>query len=101
MPNVNCSCSRVAPIEPPNFRLCAPSVMRQVGFRAHVRQRAILADRRRRVVERIGTRRVREVVPANEAIRREQRVRADHARVARRDVERGDVLVLRLAERWS
>ena len=32
MPNENCSCSRVAPIEPPNFTLWFPSVMATSAF---------------------------------------------------------------------
>ena len=38
------------------------------------------------------------MVAANEAIRREQRARPDDARIARRDVERPNVLVLRLVD---
>ena len=88
MPKVNCSCSRVAPIEPPNFTLWSPSVIDRSAFTPMFVQRAILTDRRGRVVERIGAGRVGEMVLTNEAVRGEQRVRADHARVARRDVER-------------
>ena len=99
MPNVNCSCSRVAPIVPPNFTLWVPSVMDEVRFHAHVRQRAILTDRRR-ACRRADWRSGRYVrwSSTNETIRGEQRVRADHARVARRDVERANVLVLRLGD---
>jgi len=38
------------------------------------------------------------MVAANEAIRREQRARADDTRITRRDVERPNVLVLRLVD---
>ena len=71
---------------------------REVGFDAHIRQRAILTDRGGRVVERIGAWQIREMVLTNEAVRGEQRVRANDARVARRDVERADVLMLRLVD---
>ena len=45
-----------------------------------------------------GAGRVGQVIATDEAIRREQGVRANHSRVARRDIERSDVLVLRLLD---
>ncbi len=71
----------------------------EVHLRARVRQFAILADRGGRVIERIGARRVGEVVVANEGVRREHGLGPDHPRVARCDVVRLDVLVLRLRQR--
>ena len=56
MPNVKCSCSFVALIVPPNFTLCAPVVIDRSTLTPMFGQRAILADRGRRVGERIGAR---------------------------------------------
>ena len=78
------------------LHVVVPERHRDVGLRAHVHERTILADGGRRVVERVRARRVGQVIATDEAVRCEQGVRTNHSGIAGRDVEGVDVLVLRL-----
>ena len=73
-------------------------VDRDVRFAAVVGQGPVLADRGRRVVQAVRARQIGEVIATHEGVGGEQRVVADDMRVARRDVERLDVLVLGLQD---
>ena len=89
--------SFVAPIVPPTFTLWLPRDVGDVDLGAEIGQLAILRHRRRLVGERIAARRVGQRVAAHERVGGEQHVRADHARVAWRDVEGRDLLMLVLS----
>ncbi len=96
-PSEKFSVNFVALTVPPNFTLCAPCVYEMSHLDADVPQLTILGHRAWLVRERIRTRRVRDLVLSDVDVRGEQHLRADDARVAGRDVDRRDLLVLRLA----
>jgi hypothetical protein len=68
-----------------------------IDLAAHVRQLAVLGNRRGLIREGIAARRVRQLVAAYEGIRCEKDVRADNPGVTRRNVECRDFLVLILS----
>ena len=77
MPSVKFSWSFVAADGSADLEVVLPGRVRVDRPSRLVGQRAILADRRRRVVERIGTRRIGQVVMPHESIGRKHGVRTN------------------------